>query len=94
MEGLAIGRIVHYSIHESDLKPDQKKHAGEVIAAIIVAVVDDDSMVNLTCFPDWSNNGFFTYNQATPQPLGMFWKTSVKHSQDPEPGKWSWPPRK
>jgi hypothetical protein len=94
MDGLQIGRIVYYSIHESDLNPDQKKHAGEVGAAMVVAVINDGAMVNLTVFPDWSNSGFLSYASALPQPVGTFWKTSVEYSEAPEPGKWSWPPRK
>jgi len=94
MEGLSIGRIVNYSIHESDLNETQKSHVGEVIAALVVKVCNEDGIVNLTLFPDWSNSGFLTYGSATPQPLGISWKTSVEYSKDHSPGKWSWPLRK
>jgi len=57
-------------------------------------VVQDTGTVNLSVFPDWSNNGFYSYASATPQPLGLVWKTSVQYSESPEPGKWFWPPRK
>ena len=94
MDGLSIGRIVHYSVHESDLNETQKSHSGELIAAMVVKVWDEDGLVDLTLFPDWSYSGFFTYGSATPQPLGIAWKTSVEYSEEPAPGKWSWPPRK
>jgi hypothetical protein len=92
MDGLAVGRIVCYTVHEGDLNPTQKAHAGDSIAALVVKVNNEDGLVNLTLFPDWSNNGFFTYGSATPQPLGIAWKTSVEYSEEPAPGKWSWMP--
>lgn len=77
MDGLAIGRIVHYV-----------RANGVVVAAMIVKVWSSDGMINLTTFPDWSNDG---------APTGMEWETSRHYSDRVDgvypPATWHWPER-
>ncbi len=78
MEGLSVGRIVHFK--------SPRGVETTCRAAMIVRVWGDNGTVNLTLFPDWSNDN---------EPSGIVWKTSIQHeSQLPEghtSDSWHWP---
>jgi hypothetical protein len=88
MQGLAVGRIVHYV-----MGPEEYCHSlGKHRPAIIVETWDNEksidtrpsaSAVNLVVFPDGSND--FAG--------GTLWKTSVVFSDAKLPGTWHWPER-
>jgi len=83
MEGLSVGRIVHFKNPRFD--------NGACRAAMIVRVWSTSGTVNLTVFPDWSNDS----KDGTGQ--GVRWETSVQHeSQLSEESlatanSWHWP---
>jgi hypothetical protein len=96
--GLAEGRVVRYVLAPEDI--DQVLTAknpvpeGRSVVALIVKVVDAETgVVNLTLFPDWSNDGFVFRGSAIPQPLGIAWRQNVAYSEDRAPGCWHWPTR-
>lgn len=88
MQGLVVGRIVHYV-----MGPEESRYAlGKHRPAIIVETWDNEkstdtrpsaSAVNLMVFPDGSND----CAGAT------LWKTSVVFSDEKVPGTWHWPER-
>ncbi len=78
MEGLTVGRMVHFVI------PEKTRNAGEHRAAIVVRVFDQNSgSANLHVFLDGSND-----EAVVPQ--GNAWVTSVPYSEEPEPRTWHW----
>ncbi|HEV2704942.1 MAG TPA: hypothetical protein VGV59_03400 [Pyrinomonadaceae bacterium] len=83
IEGLTIGRIVHYVL-------DKPYSAGEpptIRPAIVVHVWDRQTgSSNLQVIVDGTNDG---YESST----GTVWKTSCNYSEGREPGTWHWPPR-
>lgn len=79
MEGLTEGRIVHYVIADGEHRPAiVVKNWGETYS--------DPGTVNLTVFTDWSNDRRFNEQYAS----GLYWATSVKYSENKEPGSWHW----
>lgn len=75
MEGLTEGRIVHYVLQTG---PSHGQHR----PAMVVKVWDKAAgSVNLTVFADWSNDGVAD---------SSYWATSVRYSEDHEPGTWHW----
>lgn len=79
IEGLAIGRIVHY-VSPDLMRVAEHRHQ----AAIIVAIWDKDTgYCNLDVFPDGSNDGV--------QSGQMLWATSILYSEAKEPNTWHWP---
>lgn len=99
---ISVCRMVHYVLHADDVAKTHKNRAGTHIAAMVVGINSrEGGDVNLTLFPDWGNDGFFTYASATPQPTGMAWKKSVKFDDGEKlSGTWhfpemlpAWPPK-
>lgn len=87
MEGLTVGRMVHYVLPSG---PSQGEHR----PAVIVHVFDHvNGMVNLQVFIDGLNDD--PYGTAT-DPVsggpagGVVWKTSVGFSEKKELGTWHW----
>lgn len=85
----SIGRIVHYTLTESDaaLIDQQNRHAGsnrnsvrvgEVYPAMVVAVFGNGEHANLKVFLDGG-------------PGAEYWATSRPEGETP--GTWCWPPR-
>ncbi|SRR6266704_2249641 len=101
MEGLTVGRIVHYVLESGRLK-------GDCRPAIVVrnwsnhTIPGNDGMVNLQVFTDGLNDGFetaFNAYEDTKQ-VGVvkqidliIWRTSVHYDETKEPGTWHWPER-
>lgn len=90
MEGVAVGRIVHY--RGTDLRN------GGCVAAMIVQewgeAGGENGNVNLTLFPDWSNDR--TPGPSREAQSGVAWRTSIAYSEgDREDGgpSWHWPER-
>lgn len=81
MDGLAVGRIVHYVMEDG-------LHKGEVRPAIIVKVWDgsQNGCCQLQVFTDGTNDG---ERYAS----GVTWKTSRVYDADGGPGTWHWPVR-
>lgn len=79
MEGVGIGRIVHFVL-------DQPAH-DEVRPGIIVRLFEpmggNEGVCNLQVFTDEANDRL----------PGIIWVTSVKYSAEPEARTWHWPPR-
>ena len=86
MVGLAIGRIVHYVLH------DDSVNNGEHRPAIILNIHDKfEGVVNLTVFTDYHNDYPVTQMFSAHQGLsGVLWVTSIRYSEDKEPGTWHW----
>jgi hypothetical protein len=99
MNGVAVGRIVHYVLSDEDLREDSKMKAGEHRAAIIVndwkSLGRDDGYVNLQVFLDGANDGHChtVDHMGIPARIWEYhlWVTSVVHSEGKEPGTWHWP---
>lgn len=87
IEGLAVGRIAHYTLSEGDV-PKRPSAVGTDVPAIVVAVWDKESgCANLQVFMDGTNStGDVTASN-------MYWATSRKFSEAPTPGCWHWPER-
>lgn len=87
MQGLTVGRIVHYVLQEG-------RNAGQPRAAMVVRVLDSpvvpDGVVNLHVMLDGLNDAG-AENQV-PDHMSA-WVTSVHYSEEPKPGTWHWPPR-
>ena len=79
MEGLAVGRIVHYVLESGN--------RGESRPAIVVRLWEpgggDNGCAQLQVFTD-------DQNDALP---GTVWRTSVTHDAAGSPGTWHWPKR-
>ena len=93
LSGLAQGRIVQYVLAPEDVDAvyvaKNPLPEGRAVCALIPRVVDKDAgVVNLTLFPDWSNDGFLSRASAVPQPLGIAWKQGVRFCAEKEPGTW------
>lgn len=88
--GLGIGRIVHFVPGNPPQRADDPTvpQMAPAQAAMIVRVWNDQGMVNLSVFPDGSNDS---------QPLRLvnekmnYWATSVEYSAEPKPHSWHWP---
>lgn len=79
MDGLTIGRIVHYVFPGP---------FGDECPATVVGVWQD-GLVNLQLFPDSDNEG--KNNQRVR--LEDRWRTSIKFSENKGPHTWHWPER-
>jgi len=100
MEGLTVGRIVHYVLESGRSK-------GEHRPAIVVRdwsnpeLPGSDGMVQLQVFTDGGNDGLetsFPVNNGlagsyTRQTDLMIWRTSVHYDIHLAPGTWHWPER-
>ena len=75
----SIGRQVHYVLPEG-------RAAGEHRPATIVKIWDPvpahGSLVQLQVLTDQTNDGYDT---------GLLWRTSVRYSEEHDPGTWHWP---
>ena len=80
IEGLTVGRMVHYVLTESDATP---RNAGEHRPAVIVVVWDEVfGTSNLQVFMDSDGPGA---NDGEPN---LQWITSIQYSEEKEPGTW------
>ncbi len=101
MEGLAVGRIVHYVLESGHSK-------GEHRPAIVIrdwsnkTTPGSDGMVQLQVFTDGWNDGLETIFGVSNglEPIGtvkqidlIIWRTSVHYDENKEPGTWHWPER-
>ena len=92
MDGLTVGRIVHYVVSESDAELILQKRAesgnascnlpwvGQHYPAIVVAVFENEYGQN---HPGVNLQVFMDGNDS-------HWVTSRKYSEDKEPGTWHW----
>lgn len=81
MEGLAVGRTVHYVLEDGN--------RGDVRPAVVVRIWDHggpQGTCNLQVFTDGRNDG-------EQYASGIAWKTSRCYDPDGAPGTWHWPPR-
>jgi hypothetical protein len=77
MEGLGVGRIVHFVMPEGVVRP-----------AIVIRVWDKNvGDVNLQVFLDGDNDS------AEGAPAGVKWASSRLYSESGEVGTWHWPER-
>ncbi len=105
-ESPSLGRIVHYVMQDADYLKEGAYAGGGAPPvqgatppnmprrrpAMIVETWGNEKQsdpakqtVNLVVFADGMNDGY---------PANSFWRTSVRHSEDPkEPGTWHWPER-
>jgi hypothetical protein len=88
MEGLIVGRIVHYVLEDGP-------NAGEDRPAMIVRVWNlETGYCNLLVFLDGINDGHKIEYQAGGTIAPMLWKTSRSFdSETKAPGTWHWPER-
>jgi hypothetical protein len=101
MEGLAVGRIVHYVL-EGRPGLDAPTREGQERPAIVVRDwQQENGLVNLQVFTDGWNDDFKDTHLVR---IGeqdavviihqnSIWRTSVHYSEDKEPGTWHWPER-
>lgn len=83
MEGVTVGRVVHYVPRE-----EESKYPNECRAGIITKVWSDDGVVQLSVFMDGSNDSpDYAY------PKNVVWRTSIRYSESNEHGTWHWPER-
>lgn len=87
MEGLAIGRIVHFVLPSG-------RSAGQHRPAIVVRLwgtptADYTPAVQLQVLTDGTND----FDRETPGADGLLWATSVPYSEEPKPYTWHWPER-
>ena len=90
MDGLAIGRIVHYVMPDGKHRP-----------AIVVNIWGESGMSNLQVITDGSNDLPYTPEEkekfsnfgmdADAVRHGHIWKTSISFSEEPQPNTWHWP---
>lgn len=79
MDGLTEGRMVHYVL---DRGPAEGEHRPAIVTKVCPPEWGyEDGAVQLTVFPDWSNDGFDD---------GPCWATSIHFSETKEPGTWHW----
>ncbi|MCE5199817.1 MAG: hypothetical protein ABFD54_08870 [Armatimonadota bacterium] len=87
IEGLTIGRVVHYVYTEGDV-PKRPDAVGTEAPAIVVQNWDTpNGCVNLLVFADGTND------TGDASRGNVLWLTSREFSESPEPGKWHWPER-
>ena len=84
MEGVAVGRIVHF------VPPGESAGPRHLAAMIVRVWVAETGYVNLTVFPDWGND---KQEYAGGDGGGISWETSVYFSAEPKPRTWHWPER-
>ena len=82
MEGLQIGRDVHYV-----LLPQETRHGQPYHRAAKVVVFWGEGMTNLAVFMDGTNDCDW-YGPTTVVPV--YWATSRRYSAGMEPGTWHW----
>jgi hypothetical protein len=86
MEGLAVGKIVHYVLPTG-------RSQGEHRPAIVVRLwgtptADYTPGVQLQVFTDGTNDYSLSMDQGA---NGLLWATSVAYSAEPKEGTWHWP---
>jgi len=74
--GIIEGRIVHFVLPHGEHRPAIIVNAWRNAAYV-------NGEVNLTVFPDWSNDGL----------AATEWRTSVPFSEEAKPNTWHWPER-
>jgi hypothetical protein len=86
MEGLTEGRIVHYTLDETEHRP-----------AIVVKVwrtadgqPPENGMCNLQVFTDGQNDHYHNEHLPFGFEKGIAWCTSILYSEKKEPGTWHW----
>ena len=81
MEGLAVGRMVHYVLEDGPSK-------GQVRPATVVRIWEGSAggCCQLQVLTDGHNDG-------EQYAGGIAWKTSRLYDADGKPGTWHWPPR-
>lgn len=81
MEGLCIGRVVHYVLNSGI-------HVGEHRMALVSGVVDKEvGIINVQVVSDGPGDGHPLY------PCGLTWMGHIRHDDDALPGTWHWPER-
>ncbi len=84
MDGLTVGRIVHFVMPDGDHRP-----------AIVVRTWGGDC-VQLQVFLDGTNDLTPAENGGISREIaerGLMWATSVPYSEQPQPRTWHWPER-
>ena len=96
IEGLTVGRIVHYVLEDGRCKGDHRP------AIVVRDWKADNGLCQLQVFTDGSNDGFKDVHifhlknderhefHTVPNTV---WRTSVHYSETMEPGTWHWPER-
>ena len=80
MNGVSIGRIVWY------FPPTEDGSVKKAQPAMIVNVWNDEGLVNLSVFPDGTNDEHPQRDNSM-----NHWATSVKYSEIPQSNSWCWP---
>src|SRR4051812_37918792 len=82
MDGLTEGRMVHYVLPDG---PSAGQHRPAVVVHVWRDIPDyvADGRVQLQVFTDGTNDGGDYAG-------GLVWRTSVKYSEEKEPGTWHW----
>lgn len=75
----SIGRIVHYHSYGTP--------GGEFLPEPRAAIITE---VKPSPDPEW---GEWIASLAVLNPTGIFFNENVRFSEEPQPGRWSWPPR-
>lgn len=87
IEGLTVGRIVHYTFSEGDV-PKRPDAVGTDAAAIVVHDWNKETgCVNLLVFADGTND------TGDADRGNVLWLTSRTFSETPKRGFWHWPER-
>ncbi|MBA2285849.1 MAG: hypothetical protein H0W02_10220 [Ktedonobacteraceae bacterium] len=90
IDGLAVGRIVHYVLESGRSQGDHRP------AIVVRDWKQDNGLVNIHVFTDGLNDGLesSSYNpeQNVVFPvISTIWRTSIHYSEEKEPGTWHWP---
>ena len=92
IEGLSVGRIVHYVLESGRCKGDHRP------AIVVRDWKQENGLVQLQVFTDGLNDdftaGFTVGHEGTFEVIqNTIWRTSVHYDENKEPGTWHWPER-
>ena len=94
IEGLTVGRIVHYVLESGRSKGQHRP------AIVVRDWQQENGLVQLQVFTDGFNDEFRESTSALLDgksaagitfSANIIWRTSVHYSEEKEPGTWHWP---
>ncbi len=87
IEGLAVGRIVHYVLESGRGEGDHRP------AIVVRDWKAENGLCQLQVFTDGLNDRFLADIHAPGESPNVIWRTSVHYSEEKESGTWHWPER-
>lgn len=79
MEGLAVGRLVHYVAYGTP----GGEFPAEVCRAAVITEIDDMEL--------WNTSESYPVGLCVMNPTGLFFNRHVTYSENKTPGTWHWP---